>query len=219
MWTRKELKERAKEALQRNYWKIVLVSVLMLLMGGGVGFTGIGQGNREMISEDVSADEMGYDEDDSDGEEETFGKTYNLIEMNVVEKQVRRGMEESSLSVVAMIIAAVIGLSIFLAIFLVIFVIIFAVDIFLFNPFSVGVNRFMLKSVDDRAQVKEIAYGFDHSYKNIVKVLFHQDIQIFLWTLLFVIPGIYKKYQYRMVSYILAEHPDMEYGIPDRPVM
>ena len=35
MWTRKELKERAKEALKRNYWKIVLVSLIGMLIGGG----------------------------------------------------------------------------------------------------------------------------------------------------------------------------------------
>ena len=32
MWTRKELKERAKEALKRNYWKIVLVSLILSLI-------------------------------------------------------------------------------------------------------------------------------------------------------------------------------------------
>ena len=36
MWTRKELKERAKEALKRNYWKIVLVSLIGMLIGGAV---------------------------------------------------------------------------------------------------------------------------------------------------------------------------------------
>ena len=41
MWTRKELKERAKEALKRNYWKIVLVSLIGMLIGGGLGSSGI----------------------------------------------------------------------------------------------------------------------------------------------------------------------------------
>ena len=69
----------------------------------------------------------------------------------------------------------------------------------------------MIKSVEDVAQVKEIAYGFDHSYKNIVKVLFFRELFIFLWTLVFVIPGIVKMFQYYMVPYLLAEHPDMDY--------
>lgn len=69
----------------------------------------------------------------------------------------------------------------------------------------------MLKSVDDKAEVKEVLYAFDHSYKNVVRTMFHKDIRVLLWSLLFVIPGIYKSYQYRMVSYILAEHPDTDY--------
>lgn len=210
MWTRKKLKERAKEALQRNYWKIVLVSTLMLLLGGGVGFTGVGMGGSDTDAESVDEIIMEYGEDAQDWEQEASGKKHSFLEINEKEGQITV-MEKYSVSAIGMVVAVVIGLSIFLAIFLVIFAIIFAVDVFLFNPFSVGVDRFMLKSVDDRAEVNEITYGFDHSYKNIVKTLFHRDLQIFLWALLFIIPGVYKKYQYRMVSYIMAEHPDMEY--------
>ena len=41
MWTRGKLKEVAKSALHRNYWKIVLVSMLLVLLGcetGGITF-------------------------------------------------------------------------------------------------------------------------------------------------------------------------------------
>ena len=41
MWTRGRLKEAAKAALHRNYWKIVLVSAILMLLGceaGGVSF-------------------------------------------------------------------------------------------------------------------------------------------------------------------------------------
>ena len=34
MWTRKELKERGKEALKRNYWKVILVTVFLIMIGG-----------------------------------------------------------------------------------------------------------------------------------------------------------------------------------------
>ena len=52
MWTRKELKERAKEALKRNYWKIVLVSLIAILIGGGLGSAaGSGHGNGSAASE------------------------------------------------------------------------------------------------------------------------------------------------------------------------
>ena len=35
---------------------------------------------------------------------------------------------------------------------------------------------------------------------------------LFLWTLLLIIPGIVKAYEYRMVPYILAEQPDINYS-------
>lgn len=34
-------------------------------------------------------------------------------------------------------------------------------------------------------------------------------MKIVLWTFLFIIPGIVKTYEYRMVSYILADQPDI----------
>ena len=49
------------------------------------------------------------------------------------------------------------------------------------------------------------------AYRNVVKVMFMKNLFIFLWSLLFVIPGIYKAYQYRMVDYLMAENPYMTY--------
>ena len=42
--------------------------------------------------------------------------------------------------------------------------------------------------------------------------MFMMNLKIFLWSLLFIIPGIIKAYEYRMVPYILAEHPEMSYS-------
>ena len=206
MWTRKALKEQAKEALRRNYWKIVLVSSLLLFLGGGVSFTGVGSSNREVISQD--AEDV---EDIEDIEEDISGKENYFVKIDTEQGEGHWGAKERNMPSGVWIIATIIGVIIFISIFLFILVLIFLVDIFLWNPFSVGVERFMLKSVDDQAQVKEIGYAFDYSYKNIVRTLFHRDLQILLWALLLFIPGVYKKYQYRMVSYIMAEYPDMEY--------
>ncbi len=59
MWTRSKLKEAAKAALHRNYWKIMLVSMILVLLGcetGGLTFhkttyqTDSEEGVREMKS-------------------------------------------------------------------------------------------------------------------------------------------------------------------------
>ena len=46
-------------------------------------------------------------------------------------------------------------------------------------------------------------------YLNVVKIMFWKEIKIFLWSLLFVIPGIIKAYEYSMVPYILSENPNI----------
>lgn len=40
MWNRKELKEKGKAAVKRNYWKSVLVSAIFAAIIGGAGFYG-----------------------------------------------------------------------------------------------------------------------------------------------------------------------------------
>lgn len=182
MWTRKELKTKAKEALKRNYWKVVLVSVLVILLSGGFSYGFSGGSGGSSPQEEIS--EM---------------------------QEMTTSPATEALSSADLIIIVIVAIVIFTVVFCIVFAIAYAIAAFLYNPVLVGVNRFMLKSVDDKAEVKEIAYAFDHSYMNVVKTMFFKDLYVFLWTLLFVIPGVYKKYQYRMVPYIMAEHPEMNY--------
>lgn len=182
MWTRKELKTKAKEALKRNYWKVVLVSVLVILLSGGFSYGFSGGSGGSSPKEEIS--EM---------------------------QEMTTSPATEALSSADLIIIVIVAIVIFTVVFCIVFAIAYAIAAFLYNPVLVGVDRFMLKSVDDKAEVKEIAYAFDHSYMNVVKTMFFKDLYVFLWTLLFVIPGVYKKYQYRMVPYIMAEHPEMNY--------
>ena len=46
-------------------------------------------------------------------------------------------------------------------------------------------------------------------YLHKVHVLFMKNLFIFLWSCLLIIPGIIKSYEYRMVHYILQEHPEI----------
>ena len=46
MWTRKELKERAKQSLRTSYWKAFLVSLLLGLVGGGLPSCSLNTGSE-----------------------------------------------------------------------------------------------------------------------------------------------------------------------------
>lgn len=56
-------------------------------------------------------------------------------------------------------------------------------------------------------QVKDAFSGFDNFWPAF-KVTFMVGLFTFLWSLLFVIPGIVKSIEYSMAMYILAENPD-----------
>lgn len=197
MWTRKELKERAKEALKRNYWKIVLVSLIGMLIGGGLGSSGISGGGsdiRDMASDNVKEHFTEHENDDVDWE--GAEAVLDDIQMDIRPQDI---VAVAFTVIVVLIVAAkVLAIGI-------------ALDVLLLNPVQVGINRFMVKSLDDTARIAEVGYTFDHNYKNGVKVMFFKDLYVVLWSLLFIVPGIYKAYQYRMVPYILGENPDMTY--------
>lgn len=197
MWTRKELKERAKEALKRNYWKIVLVSLIGMLIGGGLGSSGISGGGsdiRDMASDNVKEHFTEHENDDVDWE--GAEAVLDDIQMDIRPQDI----VAVAFTVIVVLIVAAIVLAIGIAL-----------DVLLLNPVQVGINRFMVKSLDDTARIAEVGYTFEHNYKNGVKVMFFKDLYVVLWSLLFIVPGIYKAYQYRMVPYILGENPDMTY--------
>ena len=198
-WTRKECKTRAKEALHRNYWKIVLVSFLALIICGGAP----GTGNRAVATASGSND-IQMEEDSGSYESDTDGSDTELTVSTDSEVITRE-------SVLVPEKVRMVNITVFILIAMFAIAFLYLLQALLANPFRVGFGRFMIKSIDDKANVQEIAYGFDHSYKNVVKVLFYRDLYVILWALLLIIPGIVKMYQYYMVPYILTDNPDMEY--------
>lgn len=108
----------------------------------------------------------------------------------------------SMIALMAILIVAVIGLGI---------------SIFIAMPLMVGGNRFFMENREGQSGIATIFYAFKSgNYWNIVKTLFFQNLFIFLWSLLLIIPGIIKSYEYRMIPYILSENPGMDYKLAFR---
>jgi uncharacterized membrane protein len=85
------------------------------------------------------------------------------------------------------------------------------VQIFVLNVLQVGLRQFFLVNQTQQAQVGLMGAPFRNGhYLNQVKVMFARNLFTFLWALLFIIPGIIKSYEYRMIPYILAENPGMD---------
>jgi uncharacterized membrane protein len=79
---------------------------------------------------------------------------------------------------------------------------------------EVGGRKFFIQASKGDVDMNYLKMGFDENrYMNIIFTMFKKSVLIFLWSLLLVIPGIIKSYEYRMIPYLLAENPNMN---PDR---
>ncbi len=76
--------------------------------------------------------------------------------------------------------------------------------------FGVGMSAVMLKlSRSGQTDVDTMFDGFRRGLVSNILAGLLVSIYTFLWTLLFIIPGIIKAYAYSMTYYILADNPDM----------
>lgn len=83
-----------------------------------------------------------------------------------------------------------------------------AINIFVTGPLEVGVRRLYLTGMYGHAPISLIGSGFQKEYyKKTILAVFLPKLYVALWSLLLLIPGIIKSYEYCFVSWIVAEHP------------
>lgn len=163
MWSRKELKERAKGVLREIYWSAFGVSIVIALAGGnGWGGNGSSQSRSSR------------------------GSAYSNIHINNFINW-------------KLITFAFFGV-----------IIVMALRILIGYCLEVGGRKYFIQSAQYRNNKGCFSFGFDEqNYTNIVQTMLLKNVLIFLWSLLFIIPGIVKAYAYRMVPYILADNPNI----------
>lgn len=208
MWTRKSVKQKGKGSFFKNFWKCVLVALILSTIVGAMSnsfggsfpafSSGMNHSDVATTDQDDGDNGLGIDVDfDTDNDDYSIaftddnGTTYGIPE-NV------------GIAVIAIII-----ISFF--VWLIITAIALAVKYFLLVPFEYGCRKFFRKNLDEPAKLSNIVYVFDSHYKNVVKTAFMRNLFISLWSLLFIVPGIIKAYEYRMVPYIISEDPNMNY--------
>lgn len=182
MWFRSDLKTSGKTAFYRNYWTVVLVALIVMIASGGAGNRG-SQANRTYRETVNQYNDFDYDD---------------------------FGYSGSSSSIGYSIGSAVAGL-IFSVIFLVIMIVVLVLKILVGNNLFVGGKRFFMENREHRTPVGAVTYSFKNGYYgNVMLTMFLRDLYTFLWTLLLIVPGIIKSYEYRMVPYLLSENPQMD---------
>ena len=91
-------------------------------------------------------------------------------------------------------------------------VLILAFRVLLGYPLEVGGKRYFLRSAQNDFDLNNLGFAFGKAkYWYIVKAMFWRSFINFLWFLLLIIPGIIKNYAYKMVPYILADNPNINY--------
>ncbi len=179
MWSRVELKEDSKVLLRLNYWPFVLVAFIHTLVAGAGEVSSRVSGSRY---QDIGS---GY----------AFNGVYDSGHHNY------GGFSAGGFvwGLLGLVFAAMLGIAV-VSILLMVFVL---------NPLEVGCKRYMTMAREVKPRFGEMVFAFRSCYGNIVKTMFLKNLYIFLWSLLLVIPGIVKSYEYRMVPYLMAEYPDM----------
>lgn len=217
MWTRSELKERGKASFKANYWRCVLVAlVLTFVVGGGTsGFNfrqGFNNGNRN----DANGNSVGEMTDsgiiDESEAESDLDDDADAVDPEERIKEIFSDMGDSE-DLAPKIMAVIVLIIIFGIIFLIVLAIAMAINAFLLNPIKVGCDKFFLNNLDEPASCSDISYGFDKNRKNVVKIMFFRDLYLFLWFLIPIVGWIFcivKGFEYRMIPYLLAEDPDMD---------
>lgn len=184
MWTREQLKTRGKAAFLRNYWICVVAAlILALLVGSGTSNSGNSNDNNQNNTTSIS----GFTISSDNFNVESFAERFTPL-----------GPVKFVFSVFSGIVLLVIGLAFIL------------IRIFVLAPFEVGGARFFIENSMEKAGLGNMLFGFQNgSYGKTVWTLFLKNLYTFLWTLLLIIPGIVKAYEYRMVPYLLADCPDL----------
>lgn len=83
----------------------------------------------------------------------------------------------------------------------------FPIRLFAGYSFQIGKARYFTVNSKYLVTVKEMEFGFKNQYSHLIYVQLLRDIKIVLWSLLAVVPGVVKCYEYRLIPYVLAENP------------
>lgn len=209
MWSRADLKYRAKASLRRNYWRCVVIALVLTLF----------------VSE-YEWDRFHKDDSDSNTENVTNGASDGMwgsesrVELNNGSLEVHVTEDTviwvpflnffSGLGALGKMIGKVVLTTVKNVLLLGLALGFLAFSIFISSPLEIGGCRFFLDNAYTSPQVWVLLSAFAGKYYlKTVWIQFCRRLYTFLWGLLLVVPGIVKSYEYCMIPYLLADFPDL----------
>ena len=224
MWKRKELKDKAKKVVHKNYWTAIVVCFLIALFTGefGTSIVGVWQTEDTMdpnyvvnkIEERV--EEIPEDKIDTfftqrnvkEALDETQIKVWEAMDANlnsatksqkyifkIVDAITSFHLEQTKLGIL-LVVGAILS---------------FAFTVLVADPLIVGGKNYFLKARqgnNPKVSVMGEVFRKEH-WLNVAMIMFLRNIYNALWYLT-IIGGFIKTYEYRMIPYILAENPTIK---------
>lgn len=182
MWKRRELKVYAKDFLRQNYWKTFIVVLFTAILISVIS---------DSFSEKLNIAEQTF----------RFLKNNQLVSFN---NETEYAFYEyvynnfRPLTIATIVVNSI--ESIILGLILMAFML----------TLSVGKAKFFLDGFKGDVNINKLFTGFNtKDFLPILKTQMLSMLFIFLWSLLFIIPGFVKFYQYRYVPYLLAENTSL----------
>lgn len=198
MWDRKNLKQRAKATLMKDYWKAFLISLVIAVASGGARGSGGGAGYN-FDKNDNPFKNMNWD---NPFKNFTWDHPFQNMEWgHPFQNMGWDRLDWTTLVPILLIMGFVMLMALVLAV---------GIRLFIGYPLEVGGRRYFIRTAEEADNKLCFTFAFKSKhYMKIVLSMLLRDIQLFLWFLLLIIPGIIKSYQYRMVPYILAQNPQI----------
>lgn len=190
-WRRRDLKRKARGRLRDCYWPAVAVCLLTVMLTGWIGSAGVTAGKFAPESSGVEMSEKRLQELKEELRENNPIAGYKI------------SIFQEQLNLLLMVFVITATTAIFLIGLLVIF--------FIGNPVRVSSKRFFMYNRIRRADAGMILYVFRNHYTvHVTRVMFIRWVKIVAGSLLFVVPGVIRHYEYSLVPYILAENPEID---------
>ena len=195
MWDRKELKAKGKAAYNAN--KIAcIVAALILMIAGGIGSGSTASPSVTVKNQLNNNEQVVESYNNSVSGDDAVSVEVNGQDLDGIKNNVPVAILSTAIMFL-ILIGVTVGLMV-LALVL--------------NPLHVGARKFFIQNASNpetKVDGMNVGFGFGKNYRDIVFSMLGTQMITLLWTLLLIVPGIYKAYCWRLVPFIIADNPEL----------
>ena len=195
MWDRKELKAKGKAAYNANKIACIIAALILMIAGG------IGSGSTASPSVTVRNQLHNNEQVVESYNNSVSGDDAVSVEVNGQDLDgIKNNVPVAILSTAVMFLI-LIGVTVGLMVLALVL-----------NPLNVGARKFFIQNASNpetKVDGLNVGFGFGKNYRDIVFSMLGTQMITLLWTLLLIVPGIYKAYCWRLVPFIIADNPEL----------